>query len=130
MAANRKTEQKSSIVEALSRAGRPLSVSELYEMARARTPSLGIATVYRNLKSMTENNVIQVVEMPGEVDRYELAGKDHHHHFHCRSCDRVYDVAGCVDVSRLTPTGFELQDHEIILYGNCPACGGGRPELG
>ena len=47
----------------------------------------------------------------------------HHHHFHCRICDRFYDVEGCPGgLSSMLPEGFELESHELTLLGRCAAC--------
>lgn len=86
---------------------------------------MGIATVYRNVKVLLEDGWLQPVELPGAPSRYEVAGKHHHHHFHCRQCDKVYEVEDCpADLEHLTPAGFELETHEIILYGTCSQCVG------
>ncbi|MEL7061961.1 MAG: transcriptional repressor, partial [Acidobacteriota bacterium] len=91
--------------------------------ARAEVPSLGLATVYRNLKSLVDDGTLATVELPGATGHYELAGKGHHHYFRCRSCDRVFDVEGCAaQLEELTPRGFQLEAHEIVLYGRCDAC--------
>ena len=42
---------------------------------------LGIATVYRNIRSLTEEGELSEVKLPGENPRFELAGHQHHHHF-------------------------------------------------
>ncbi len=119
----RDTRQRKAIRQALTEAGHPLSPKELLEAAREQVKGLGIATVYRNLKALHEDGWITTVELPGEPPRYELSGKGHHHHFHCRACDRVYEVEGCPgDIKAITPQGFELEDHEFVLYGRCDLC--------
>jgi Fur family ferric uptake transcriptional regulator len=63
------------------------------------------------------------VEIPGQPTLYELAAKPHHHHFLCRTCGRVFEVEGCVGhFQQLTPKGFELEGHEVILRGRCLDC--------
>jgi Fur family ferric uptake transcriptional regulator len=52
-----------------------------------------------------------------------VAGKAHHHHFHCRDCNRVFEVPECVsDLRRMTPAGFVLHAHDVVLYGKCKEC--------
>jgi Fur family ferric uptake transcriptional regulator len=119
----RQTRQRTAIRQALLDAGRPLSPAEVLAVARRRCPGLGIATVYRNVRRLRERGWLREVELPGAPSRYEVADKDHHHHFHCLSCDRIYDVEDCPgSLGRLAPRGFLVQDHEIILYGLCPNC--------
>ncbi|MEM7481701.1 MAG: transcriptional repressor [Acidobacteriota bacterium] len=121
----RRTNQRAAIRRALEQANRPLSPQEILDLAEDGAPGLGIATVYRALKSLVEKGWLRTVDLPGGPSRYELTGKDHHHHFHCRACDRVYEVDDCPgEVAGLAPAGFRTEDHEIILYGRCAACTG------
>lgn len=119
----RQTRQRIAIWQALERADRPLAPEEVLERARARVPRLGLATVYRNLRALVALGRLRPVTLPGSADRYELAGKDHHHHFHCRECDRVFEVETCTGgFQSITPNGFHLERHEVTLYGLCPNC--------
>lgn len=119
----RDTQQRRAIRSAIERADRPLSPREVLDEAQPLSPGLGIATVYRALKNGVEGGWLQPVDLPGEPPRYEPTGKEHHHHFHCRTCDRVYEIEGCPnDLRNLTPAGFTLETHEIVLYGRCADC--------
>lgn len=117
------TRQRTAIRDAIEQADRPLSPQEILEAARDRIPRLGIATVYRAIKSMVTAGDLRAVELPGMPDRYETADKRHHHHFHCRGCDRVFEVDGCPgNMKKLAPKGFRVEEHEIMLYGLCSEC--------
>ena len=119
----RKTQQRTAIRQAFEAAGRPLSPQEVLGAARSAIPKLGIATVYRNIKGLVENGWLQTVSLPGAPDRYELVCKRHHHHFYCRKCDGVYDIEDCPSgIQEISPVGFEVESHEIILYGLCVDC--------
>ena len=119
----RETRQRRAIRETLRASGRPLSPGELLASARKKVDGLGIATVYRNLKLLQDEGLITAVELPGAPARYEVSGKDHHHHFHCRSCDRVLEVEGCPgEMGAVAPDGFQVESHEVVLYGLCDAC--------
>ena len=119
----RKTRQRTAIREALEAGGRPMSPEEVLAAAQQQVRGLGIATVYRNLKALVEEGWLTPVELPGQPARYELAGKDHHHHFHCRACGRVFELHGCVGrLAGLAPDGFETTGHDLLLYGNCAEC--------
>ncbi|HEV8631719.1 MAG TPA: transcriptional repressor [Thermoanaerobaculia bacterium] len=123
----RTTRQREAIRAALELAGRPLSPQEILAAARADLPQLGLATVYRTVKGLLADGALRTVELPGTPARYELAGKHHHHHFHCRGCDGVFEVEACpTGIRGLLPGGFRLEEHEIILYGLCAACGARR----
>ncbi|MEM7355222.1 MAG: transcriptional repressor [Acidobacteriota bacterium] len=123
MMQTRRTQQRDAIRKAFEDNPRPLGPQEILDLALETAPGLGIATVYRTVKKFLRDGVIQPVELPGAPNRYELTGLDHHHHFCCRACDKVFDVDGCPDrVSELAPEGFQLESHEVVLYGVCSTC--------
>ena len=40
-----------------------------------------------------------------------------------RDCTRVFEIHGCPgDLRELTPAGFQLESHEVVLYGLCARC--------
>ena len=119
----RSTRQRDAIRTAIESARRPLSPLEVLSSARIRVPGLGIATVYRGLKRLQVEGLVRAVDLPGHPPRYEAAGHGHHHHFHCTRCDRVFDVDACPgEMSKLAPTGFRVDDHELTLHGRCADC--------
>ncbi|MEM9753835.1 MAG: transcriptional repressor [Planctomycetota bacterium] len=123
----RQTPQRVAIEDALVAEGRPLGPQEIFDRAREQVPSLNLATVYRTVKRMVEDQTIAAVELPGEPPRYELqsVAAQHHHHFQCRQCNAVYDLnKGCVKgLNALLPKGFQMTGHDIVLYGTCESCG-------
>ena len=124
----RNTRQRAAILEALQEANRPLTPQEILDLARRKLATLGQATVYRAIKSLLLDKALQAVSIPGEPDRYEVAGKPHHHHFYCRTCSRVYEMEGCPGpLNGLAPRGFEVDAHEVLLYGRCATCATPRP---
>jgi Fur family ferric uptake transcriptional regulator len=119
----RKTKQQSAIREAFLENDRPLSPDEALKAAQHYHPGLSIATVYRNIQSLVEENWLRPVEVPGDTARYEVSGKKHHHHFHCNKCDKLFDLEGCgAGVKPRLPKGFQATGHEFFLYGICAKC--------
>jgi Fur family transcriptional regulator, ferric uptake regulator len=118
----RNSKQKAAIRDAFTSADRPLSPQETLQYASKYHASIGIATVYRNIQALVEDGWLVAVELPGRSLRYELAGKEHHHHFRCNSCDKVFDLKGCGLPKARLPRGFTASGHELLLYGNCPSC--------
>jgi Fur family ferric uptake transcriptional regulator len=128
--AERNTNQRRAIRDAIKTADRPLSPQEILTAARPVVPSLGIATVYRTLKTLVSNGWLSVVDLPGEPPRYEVHGKGHHHHFRCKTCGRVFEIHGCDhNLAQLTPEGFHLTGHELFLFGHCRECVARTPAL-
>jgi Fur family ferric uptake transcriptional regulator len=121
----RNTRQRDAIAEVIRGAAGPLTAPEIAGRAQQEIPGLGIATVYRTLKLLQEAGRVRTVVLPSGETRYESEGLGHHHHFHCRVCDGVYDVETChvaVPAGTRTEEGFVVEDHELTLYGVCSAC--------
>lgn len=124
---DRSTRQKRAIGAVLLNHRSPLTAAEIRRHALKEVPSLGIATVYRSLKSLAADGQVVSVEIPGEPPRYERADKGHHHHFLCRECGEVFELEKCLDgIRKMAPKNFRVDDHEIILYGACAGCAARR----
>lgn len=105
-----------------------MSPGEILKSAKRKSQGLGLATVYRAIKSMVEAGEIVEVPVVGEPPRYEPAGRSHHHHFLCRCCGKLFEVPGCPgDLHALVPKGFVLETHDLTLIGRCEACRDGSP---
>lgn len=119
----RNTRQRAAIRKAFERADRPLSPQQVLDAAQAEVDGVGIATVYRNIKALLEEDWLVAVELPGSATVYERSGKAHHHHFHCERCSRVFDLRGCLpNINRLAGPRFSVARHELVLYGTCADC--------
>ena len=125
MAQQRTTRQFKAIKDAIDTAGRPLSIDEIHELASKDVPSIGQRTVYRVVRQLQEEGELTSVPVSGGADRYELTcvALEHHHHFHCTSCDRIFDIEGCPgELKGMVPKGFKLEAHELTLSGLCDRC--------
>jgi len=119
----RNTRQKDAVRKAFEQVDRPLSPEEVLKLASKVVPGLGIATVYRNIKGLVSKKWLTPVELIGDVPRYERSGKHHHHHFHCKNCNKVFEIEGCpTGVNRLVPRGFQVDSHHIVYHGTCQIC--------
>ena len=117
------TRQRRVVGGVFKRASRPLTPAEICAEARREIPSLGIATVYRAIKQLVADGVVRPVAVAGAAPHYESAVRHHHHFFLCQQCKRLFDLLGCVrGVQGLAPDGFRVQQHEIVLYGECAGC--------
>jgi Fur family transcriptional regulator, ferric uptake regulator len=119
----RNTLQREVIRQVMTLANRPLSIVEIFDEARSEIPALGLATVYRTLKSFREEDVVREVDLPGQSSRWEMAGKSHHHHFLCDKCNKLFEIHGCPsDIKSLVPRGYNMEEHNILLQGQCVDC--------
>lgn len=120
-----RTRQRDEIARVIGEAGGPLTVNEILDRAQREVPGLGLVTVYRTLKLLKEAGQVRTVILPTGETRYESAGRGHHHHFHCRACDEVFDLSGCpvqIPADREISPGFRVDSHDLTFYGTCPEC--------
>jgi Fur family ferric uptake transcriptional regulator len=123
----RHTRQRDAILGVIQAAAGPLTVQEILERAQRTIPGLGIATVYRTLKLLQDTGGVEMVILPSGESRFEVSELGHHHHFHCRVCDEVFDLDDCpvtIPEGGALGNGYVVEDHEITLYGRCPECTG------
>jgi Fur family ferric uptake transcriptional regulator len=119
----RNTKQKNAIRAAIVAADRPVSPEEILVAAQKAVTGISIATVYRNIGALVKDRWLKPVEIPGMPPRYEVAGKAHHHHFHCDECGKVFELEGCaIDFKPRLPKGFRATAHEFFLSGQCAEC--------
>ena len=121
----RRTSQRTALENVFDNEDRPMGINEILETGREFVGSLNQATVYRNLKVMVEKGILLQISDPVLGTLYERTGKAHHHHFHCRVCDRVFELPGCgLGKNKAVPKGYVTEGHEIFLFGVCPSCSG------
>ncbi len=118
----RNTVQKRIIKAVLQNAGRPISPQEILDDAKKTVPSLGMATVYRELRRLQDEREIKQVDIPGDPPRFSAVRTDSsgHHHFKCRTCNRVYTIPiPFEDIATRVPSQFRHESHHVIIFGTC-----------
>jgi hypothetical protein len=71
----RATIQRTAIRNALTNSLRPLNLEEILKAGQSNVPSLGLATVYRNVKRMIEEGDIRAISGAGIPDCYVTMDK-------------------------------------------------------
>ena len=121
----RRTSQRSAIQEVFQKKHRPLAIEEILQAGRQIVESLDQSTVYRNLKLLVKQGWLRKINHPCLGTLYERAEREHHHHFHCRSCNKVFELPVCtLNEEKSTPPGFVTESHEVFLCGICASCKG------
>lgn len=122
----RLTESRRAIVEIVAATSRALTPVEVFDLARAAHPDLGLVTVYRTLEKLEELHLIQRVHQPGGCQAFIAAGQGHQHLLLCQNCGRVTFFEGD-DLNYLfnviaQKTGYIIQEHWLQLFGLCKYC--------
>lgn len=120
----RNSKKRDQIVALIRGASGPVSVPDIQEMLEEAGTPVGIATIYRTVKLLVEAEQITDVIFADGVVRYELSQLDHHHHFCCEACGKVFDLPYCSHKSHVhgLEEGFVVNSHEITYYGLCASC--------
>ena len=89
---------------------------------------MGLATVYRTLQGLADEDRVDVLRTPVGESAYRLCASDeHHHHLVCTSCGVSVEIENpqlerwAHDSAR--KHGFTHQSHTAEIYGLCRACG-------
>jgi len=99
----------------------------VYKTLKPHNPSLSLATVYKTLDSLRAAALLQELNVGEGRFRYD-ANCDHHPHFICRQCTRVYDVPELPGLKSLRTQAAKslnanIDREQLFFYGTCNACG-------
>lgn len=122
----RNTLQRKAVLSAVqSLNGCHPTAADIFVEVRTSHPSMSLATVYRALHALVEQNSISEMRVDN-VARYD-AGSVSHHHVVCRRCGSITDVGADALPSTFLrtlerKTGFQLDRNPLQISGVCPAC--------
>ncbi len=90
-----------------------------------RFPRASRATIYNTLNALRDAGLVHEIYMDHAVARYD-ANLDDHHHFVCRVCHKLEDVAAATlraPLSDVTPgRGYRVESYEVVMRGVCATC--------
>lgn len=119
------TPQRIAILQEIEKKGH-ISIDEIYENIKESHPSMSLATIYKNLTSMQEANIIDEVKLPNQKQRYELLKKPHLH-LVCEKCGSISDIHledSLKDFKKVceSTTHFKIKEASIAFIGVCQNC--------
>lgn len=124
------SKQRESVLEAVRETqGQHPTADALYTAIREESPSVSLATVYRNLNQLAEAGRIARISIPGAADRFDPV-TDGHSHLICRDCGAVVDIPRAALPDLTAPvaavTGCLVESSGMVFYGLCPGCAAAR----
>ena len=124
----RLTKQRQIILAELRKVTSHPTADDLYNMVRQRLPKISLGTVYRNLEILSDNGIIQKLDVGGTQKRFD-GNAAPHYHIRCASCGRVDDLHlppdESVEEKAAKLTNFKIIRHHLEFVGYCPSCNGG-----
>ena len=121
--ARRSMQREAVYANLCSRTDHP-TAEEVYASLKPKMPSISLATVYRNLHTLTEQGKIQTISID-KSDHFD-AKVEQHYHLYCNTCGRLYDL----DFPLIQGIDYEAREYKdgkinaysLVFYGTCPHC--------
>jgi Fe2+ or Zn2+ uptake regulation protein len=126
----RVTPQRLAIARSVLTSAHP-TAAEVFEAVRAQFPTMGLATVYATLNTMSSRGLVWPMPFADAV-RFD-ANVAPHANLICVSCGSITDFDGCNDMllqlreRTAEQTGFSFAAERLDLHGTCAACRTGQP---
>ena len=119
------TAQRLAVLRAVS--NRPhVTADDVVEAVTAEIGTISRRAVYDVVGILADKGILRRIQPAGSPARYEDRVGDNHHHLVCRSCGDLVDVDCAVGdtpcLSAADDSGYEIDEAEVIYWGQCPAC--------
>jgi len=120
------TPQRLAVLKVLAASQGHPSVERIHETVRARFPTTSIATIYKTVALLKQENEVLEIGFPDGSNRYDGNKPYPHPHLICTRCKKIIDP----DLSSLEnlaqevakETGFHIQSHRLDFFGLCREC--------
>ena len=120
----RVTHQKKVIYDYIVNSRIHPSINQIYQDLLDKGENIGIATCYRNLKTLlNEGKVIQILTSDN-IAHFDYV-RDNHFHLVCKCCGSIKDIdAKCVAINNDESllSNFKADIKNLVIYGICNNC--------
>jgi Fur family ferric uptake transcriptional regulator len=123
----RLTGQRQLIAAAFFNTKGHISTEELYRKVQRKSAAIGLTTVYRTLKLLTDAGLAAVKNFKDGLARFETTCRtDHHDHLVCIGCGKIIEFMNnnieAMQREVADEHGFSVTDHTLDIYGICRDC--------
>lgn len=123
----RRTSQRDLILEIFLRTEGHLTSENLHKLVQKKDPSIGLTTVYRTLKLLTEAGLAREVGFGDGKTYYEHHyNHEHHDHMICTECGKVIEFFSPeieeMQDQMASNFGFKPTHHSLRMWGICAEC--------
>lgn len=123
----RNTKQRAAVAEIIDAQEGFRTAQQIHDLLREAGHKVGLATVYRNLQTLSDSGEVDVLRTPeGELSYRRCETRTHHHHLVCRTCGRTVEIDGgdvelwAARIGR--ENGFRDVGHDLEFFGLCSDC--------
>ena len=103
-----------------------ISIDELHKHIQDKDATIGIATLYRTMKLLTEAGLAEMHNFNEKTTYEHLYQVKHHDHLICRVCGRTVEFEHPLiekyQLEICQQHGFTLKSHRMELFGVCNEC--------
>ena len=131
----RLTKPRQAILDILNHTERHLNAEQIYKAVLKIAPTVGLATIYRNLELLIRIGLVWKFDAGGGKAMYEIAKRPeegHHHHLICKNCNSVINYSDSINNERdflyereknlSRKYNFKIENHCIDFFGLCNKC--------
>lgn len=123
----RRTGQRDLILDIFLSTEEHLTSEDLYGLVHKKDPNVGLTTVYRTLKLLTEAGLAREVRFGDNRTYYEHHyNHEHHDHMICTDCGKVIEFfsPAIEDLQDQMASNFDFRPthHSLRLWGVCSEC--------
>ena len=94
----------------------------IYESCRLVEPTVSLGTVYRNLKLLADEGLIDTLETTDKKIHYD-GNVNTHLHFICQKCGKIIDLFVEPSIpNELGQLGVNIKGSKCVYYGDCAEC--------
>ncbi len=125
------SKQRETILDALKNNPVHPTADILFEIIKKEynDSTIGIATVYRNLKKLADKGIIKRINGLENSEHFDY-NTESHYHFICTNCKKIYDINDSIApeiVEKIeNNTDFIVEHCDIVIQGICKQC---KPEI-
>jgi Fur family ferric uptake transcriptional regulator len=126
----RLTPQRQVVLEVmLNLGGQHYTADQVYEIVKAKSDDISLATIYRTLELFVEMNILRKFDSGDGIGRYEIDPQNsehYHHHLICLQCGKITefkdDLLDDLEEVIAQKAGFRIADHCLRFFGYCQEC--------
>ncbi len=116
------TAQRQLILDIINDSEYHLNAEQIYSEAKERMPGIALATVYNNLKYLSEHSFIRKIGVADSADFYDKSLKPHDHII-CDCCGMISDINhGGMQEALERAIGSKITGYELNVHYVCPQC--------
>jgi Fur family peroxide stress response transcriptional regulator len=120
------TPQRLAVLKVLAASNGHPSVERIYDTVRSQFPTTSIATIYKTVALLKQENEVIEISFPDGSNRYDGKKPYPHPHLICTRCRKIIDpdLSSLEDLAEevTQETGFQIHTHRVDFFGLCREC--------